>query len=214
MLRFFNRVLRNRFTFDDIVVPFIEGETILEACIKAGIPINKKCDNLNCRHCEIAAINANSNKRVLACTHQPTDGTSFRSLDIDRRKEAKNQRKSVMMSMTDMRERARLYEERTGVSLKDDSDEEDEIDWNVSFAGSDTNEVARRCFNKLRDIDPHHLSQRRLLFMLRKLPGFEEDDIFKKNQEANLKAISERWCEKHSAEMQKVTFDNVASYEP
>ena len=94
--------------------------------------------------------------------------------------------------------------------MKEGTEDEDEIVWGRSFSAKDHVEAARRCLAKHRHIDPKGLSNARLKHLLRELKGYDESAV----SESNFSCVIEEWIVLHEIEIEKVTFDNVANYEP
>ena len=110
-----------------------------------------------------------------------------------------------------MKERGKRYEENSGVSLKEGVEDNDEIDWNEPFSPADYAEAARRCLAKHRQTDPNDLNPAKLRYLLSQVKGYQADISLIESQ---LHAIIQEWRSLHEKELEKVTFDNVASYEP
>ena len=114
-------------------------------------------------------------------------------------------------SVERMKQRAKRYEEATGVALKDGVEDDDIICWDDEFTSNDHRESARRCLAKFRHIDPKGLSHQKLAMLLKQLRGYKEVSA---HDPRDLNAIIDSWIVLHAEEVDKITFSNVASYEP
>ena len=124
----------------------------------------------------------------------------------------KFERVSKLDEVEAMRARAKKYEENTGVALKEGVvDDDDEIDWNAPFSAADTQEAARRCFAKHRNTDPADLTPTKVRLLLAEVKGYRPDPSLSATA---CQEVITWWKLLHAKEIEKVTFDNVASYEP
>ena len=238
-------------------VPFNPGQTFLAAAEAAGVAIAADCREGKCGKCEVEivckdeATSTSENMRVRACVEKAVAGvailrtlsdassapTYFQEKTWTRkeREEAQRRRAAVRAereksqnTVEAMKARARKFEEVSGVSLKDDDDEdeaEEEIDWSKPFRITEHEEVARRCMKKHRAVDPRGITVKKLQKLLKALPGYQAPaegggvDHNSSSQgvsstDDDFERALELWRAKHQAEVDKVTFDNCASYEP
>lgn len=119
--------------------------------------------------------------------------------------------KRSLDTIDDMKQRARLYEENTGVALKEGVEDDDVICWDDPFTARDHREAARRCLAKYRHIDPKSLSAHKIELLLRNLKGYKAIDAV---DQASFASIIDIWIILHGEEVDKITFNNIASYEP
>jgi hypothetical protein len=222
-------VVDRRFT-----VPFTNGQTFLRAAEAAGVAMPADCREGKCGKCEVEFKTDSGSIRIKACVEpavadaeisrisDPTP-TYFqektftkreREKELKQRSEIKAARDRDMGTVEAMKARAKKFEEVSGVSLKDDDDDEEEpIDWSKNFAVSDHAETARRCIQKLRAVNPEGMSVKRFQQLLKTIPGYiEAKDVAAK--EEDFRKSMELWKSKRQEEIDKVTFDNCASYEP
>jgi ferredoxin len=233
--RFLNRRTFSSFTVDGrFSVPFKDGQTFLSAADSAGVVIAADCREGKCGKCEVDILipdEARVPHRARACVEPAIAGVDVvrlshqtptyfqekswmkrqREEEHKRRTAIKAERETTQNTIDAMKERARKFEEVSGVSLKDDDDDEVEIDWSTSFQISEHSEVARRCLKKLRSFDPRELTVNKFKKVIKTVPGFKETGDT--NDEEWEKAL-EVWKTKHQEEIDRVTYDNCASYEP
>lgn len=206
-------------------------DTILKACRNAAIFVPGNCTDGSCRDCTVEielTIQPGVWKEVLACKHNLVDCARIKRKNVSispktcqkvpswnsrlekvKLSKFKLEHQRTLQRSQELASIGETYSRTTGVELKFDI--ETEIDWDRVVSWTDTDDIVKRCMAKYPDTVPAQLSSKDLVLLVIKLPNFQG---IHSPDSPTIARIVEMWAREYSENLERVTFQNVSSYEP